>query len=60
MSILLRLFFWIAEGAGGIFTARGRTEPNTGLPLILLAACYWPWRGGQRRRAHCAGLCSLY
>jgi hypothetical protein len=46
VSILLRLFFWIAEGAGGIFTGQG-TDPNTGLLLILLAACYWPRRGAS-------------
>ena len=46
VSILLGLFFWIAEGAGGIFTGQG-TDPNTGLLLILLAACYWPWRGAS-------------
>jgi hypothetical protein len=37
----LGLLFWIAEGLGGIFTGQG-TDPNTGLPLILLAACFWP------------------
>ena len=46
LSILLGLFFWIAEGAGGIFTGQG-TDPSTGLLLILLAACYWPWRGAS-------------
>jgi hypothetical protein len=46
LSILLALFFWIAEGAGGIFTGQG-TDPNTGLLLILLAVCYWPRRGAS-------------
>src|SRR5215472_8577236 len=46
VSILLGLFFWIAEGAGGIFTGQG-TDPNTGPLLIVLAACYWPWRGAS-------------
>ena len=40
-AIALALFFWTAEGFGGIFTGQG-TDPNTGLLLILLAACYWP------------------
>jgi hypothetical protein len=39
----LGLLFWIAEGLGGIFTGQG-TDPNSGLLLILLAACYWPYR----------------
>jgi hypothetical protein len=40
-AIVIALLFWVAEGFGGIFTGEG-TDPNTGLPLILLAACYWP------------------
>jgi hypothetical protein len=40
-ATVLALIFWIAEGFGGIFTGEG-TDPNTGLLLILLAACYWP------------------
>jgi hypothetical protein len=28
VSILLRLFFWIAEGAGGIFTGQGTPTPG--------------------------------
>ena len=45
LAISLGLLFWIAEGFGGVFTGRG-TDPNSGLLLILLAACYWP------RQAH--------
>lgn len=41
LAVVLALFFWSAEGIGGIFTSEG-TDPNTGLPLIVLAACYWP------------------
>jgi len=41
MAAVLALYFWLAEGLGGIFTGQG-TDPNTGLLLILLAACYWP------------------
>jgi hypothetical protein len=41
MAMVLALYFWLAEGLGGIFTGEG-TDPNTGLLLILLAACYWP------------------
>jgi hypothetical protein len=51
MAAALGLLFWIAEGFGGIFTGQG-TDPNTGLLLILLAACFWPRPAdatGQRR-----------
>jgi hypothetical protein len=41
LAAALGLLFWLAEGLGGIFTGQG-TDPNTGLLLILLAACYWP------------------
>jgi hypothetical protein len=41
MAAALGLLFWVAEGLGGIFTGQG-TDPNTGLLLILLAACFWP------------------
>lgn len=41
VAAALGALFWVAEGFGGIFTGRG-TDPNSGLLLILLAACYWP------------------
>jgi hypothetical protein len=41
LAIALGLSFWIAEGFGAVFTGHG-TDPNSGLPLILLAACLWP------------------
>jgi hypothetical protein len=43
----LSLFIWVAEGFGAILTGTG-TDPNTGLLLILLAACYWPYAGRRR------------
>jgi hypothetical protein len=43
LAIALGLLFWIAEGFGGIFTGHG-TDPNSGLLLIVLAACFWPRR----------------
>jgi hypothetical protein len=43
LAIALALLFWIAEGLGGVFTGHG-TDPNSGLLLILLAACFWPRR----------------
>jgi hypothetical protein len=41
LAAALGALFWLAEGLGGIFTGQG-TDPNTGLLLVLLAACYWP------------------
>jgi hypothetical protein len=41
VAMVLAVLIWIAEGLGGIFTGQG-TDPNTGVLLILLAACYWP------------------
>jgi hypothetical protein len=41
LAIALGLLFWIAQGFGGMFTGHG-TDPNSGLPLILLAVCFWP------------------
>ncbi|HEX3961659.1 MAG TPA: hypothetical protein VHZ03_34375 [Trebonia sp.] len=43
LAVVIALAIWLAEGFGGIFTGEG-TDPNTGPPLILLAACYWPSR----------------
>jgi CHASE2 domain-containing sensor protein len=41
LAIALGLLFWIAQGFGGMLTGHG-TDPNSGLLLILLAACFWP------------------
>ncbi len=41
IAAALALLFWVAEGLGGIFTGQG-TDPNSGLLLLLLAACFWP------------------
>jgi hypothetical protein len=43
LAAAIGLLFWLAQGLGGIFTGQG-TDPNSGLLLILLAACYWPWQ----------------
>ncbi|MGO8956716.1 MAG: hypothetical protein ACLQFR_05000 [Streptosporangiaceae bacterium] len=46
LAAAVGILFWIAQGLGGIFTGQG-TDPNTGLLLILLAACYLPRRAHQ-------------
>lgn len=43
-AIVLALVLWvIGEDFGEIATGTG-TDPNSGLPLALLALCYWPRR----------------
>lgn len=43
-AVSISLLIWIvAEDFGGIATGQG-TDPNSGLPLALLALCYWPIR----------------
>jgi len=46
VAAAVALFFWIAEGLGGILTGQG-TDPNSGPLLVLLAACFWPRRMPQ-------------
>lgn len=42
LAVLLALTIWlVGEDLGQIATGAA-TDPNTGLPLILLALCYWP------------------
>jgi hypothetical protein len=45
----LALVIWVTEAFGGIFTGTG-TDPNTGPLLVVLVACYWPYRAAVRRR----------
>jgi hypothetical protein len=47
----LGLVIWVAEAFGGIFTGEG-TDPNSGLLLVLLAACYWPFAARTSPATH--------
>lgn len=41
-AVVISLGMWIVvQDFGGIPTGHG-TDPNSGLPLVLLALCYWP------------------
>lgn len=54
VAVVFSLALWIsAEDLGQIATGTG-TDPNTGLPLALLALCYWPTRTGIRPRPDAA------
>lgn len=47
LAVVLASAIWvIGEDFGEIATGKG-TDPNTGLPLILLTLCYWPVRAGR-------------
>ena len=56
VSIALNLVYWvIAQGFGGIF-AGGATDPNSGLPFVLLACALYPlFPRGAARAATTAG-----
>lgn len=49
LAVLLAAAIWIVgEDLGAIATGTG-TDPNSGLPLMLLALCYWPVRQREAR-----------
>jgi hypothetical protein len=43
IAMALGLVIWLTQDFGTIFTGSA-TDVNSGLPLMLLAACYWPTR----------------
>ncbi len=44
LAIVVSLTMWVIfQDFGAIATGTG-TDPNSGLPLVLLALCYWPLR----------------
>ena len=46
LAVVVSLAIWVVgEDLGGIL-AGGATDPNSGLPLALLALAYWPARAG--------------
>ena len=50
LALVLGAGIWVlGENFGGIFTGSG-TDPNSGPLLMLIAAAYWPYRAGPRRR----------
>lgn len=49
LAVTLAFTIWvIGEDFGKVATGTG-TDPNTGLPLILLTLCYWPIGSGRDR-----------
>ncbi len=47
VAMALAATVWVSQDFGGVFTGSA-TDPNTGLPLVLLAACYWPIAGRRQ------------
>ncbi len=44
LAIVVAAVIWVAGEAFGAILTGGATDPNSGLPLILLALTYWPAR----------------
>lgn len=55
VAVVAGALLWVAEDFGGIFTGSA-TDPNTGLPLMVLAACYWPVSGDRHGGGVLAGI----
>ena len=41
VAVALGAAVWVSQDFGAVFSGSA-TDPNTGLPLMVLAACYWP------------------
>ena len=55
LAVAAALTIWVVgENFGGIFTGSA-TDPNSGLPLVLLAVAYWPVHTGGRLSRNAAG-----
>ena len=44
LAIVVAAVIWVAGEAFGAILTGGATDPNSGLPLVLLALTYWPAR----------------
>lgn len=49
LAVLLALAIWVIGEDFGQLATGTATDPNTGLPLILLTLCYWPIKSGRVR-----------
>jgi hypothetical protein len=50
LAVLVAAVIWVFGQAFGAILADGSTDPNSGLPLILLALAYWPARTAAAAR----------
>jgi len=51
LAIVVALVIWVCAEAFGMILAGGATDPNSGLPLVLLALAYWPARTAGKTAA---------
>lgn len=49
LAVIVSLAIWVIFEDFGAIGTGGGTDPNSGLPLALLALCYWP--GNHRRNS---------
>ena len=47
LAIVVALLIWVFGEAFGMIMTGGGTDPNSGLPLVLLALSYWPLRATE-------------
>ncbi len=51
LAIVVTLVIWVFGEAFGMIIAGGATDPNSGLPLVLLALGYWPLKAAEGKAA---------
>lgn len=51
LAIVVALVIWVFGEAFGMIMAGGATDPNSGLPLVLLALSYWPLKVTEGKAA---------
>jgi hypothetical protein len=51
LAIVVALVIWVFGEAFGMIIAGGATDPNSGLPLVLLALSYWPLKAAEGKAA---------
>lgn len=49
-AVVLSVVMWVIVQDFGAIATGMSTDPNSGLPLVLLALCYWPSSRSQPRR----------
>jgi hypothetical protein len=51
LAVVVALVIWVFGEAFGMIMAGGATDPNSGLPLVLLALVYWPLKAAEGKAA---------
>ncbi len=58
LAIVVSLVIWVVGEGFGMILAGGATDPNSGLPLILLALTYWPFKAVSPSTGSASILCA--